>query len=151
MHGRAWAKRGQEGWNQNHEEKTRGVSVLLIALTQSPAEEPYAAEIPDGLSISQSLRLSGSIPATQMGEQIERGPVIQSAGRELGVHYVTQQTFTWDWKQVFSHKAEPLTRKVGTKNSFVILCIGGNVGTGAHPFGRPVDGWVHYRFNVSGQ
>lgn len=34
--------------------RTRGVNVLLIALTQSPAEEPYAAEIPDGLSISHS-------------------------------------------------------------------------------------------------
>lgn len=86
-----------------------------------------------------------------MGEQIEKGPAIQSAGRELGVHDVTRQTFTWDWKQVLSQQAEALARKIGTKSSSVILCIGGNVGTGAHPFGRPVDGWVHYGFNVSGQ
>ena len=45
----------------------------------------------------------GNIPATQMGEQIERGPAIQLRVRALGIHDVTQQKLTLAWKQVLVH------------------------------------------------
>lgn len=93
------------------------------------------------LAFPRALWPCGSIPATQMGQQIERGPAIQSAGRELGVHDVTQQTLTWDWKHILIHQADPLARlEIGTKKSFLVLCIGENVGAGAQLFGRHVDG-----------
>lgn len=46
------------------------------------------------LALPRALWPCGSSPTIQMGEQIEWGPGIQSAGRQLGVHDVTQQTLT---------------------------------------------------------
>lgn len=57
-----------------------------------------------------------SIPATQMGEQIVKGPAIQAAGRELGVHDVTRPALTRDGKRALVHQAEPLARKIGNWN-----------------------------------
>lgn len=72
----------------------------LPRLTQSPAEVPYAAAAP---AFPRALRPCGSIPATQMGEQIERGPMIWSTVRALGVHDVTRQKLTSDWNRVHIH------------------------------------------------
>lgn len=77
----------------------------LPLLAQSPAEGPYAAEIPDSSSISQNAAgpVAAPLTVTQMGEQIERGPAIQLTVRALGVHDVTGQKLTFDWKQVLIH------------------------------------------------
>lgn len=60
-------------------------------------------EFQKALALPRAPRPCGSIPATQMGEQIERGPAIQWRVRALGIHDVTRQKLTSAWKQVLGH------------------------------------------------
>lgn len=48
-------------------------------------------EFQGALAFPRAPRPCGSIPTTQMGEQIERVPAIQLRVRALGVHDVTRQ------------------------------------------------------------
>lgn len=89
--------------------------------------------------------MAAPLTATQMGEQIERGPALQSAEREvstvslgksslqIGSRFLSRRQSLLPGKSEIGIKKQ--TNKQTNKPTFRVLCIGDNVGTGARPYG----------------